>query len=135
MNKNSSFDHTDRRIARICRILTTWSVAFILRLFSVLLWIAAVAAFLASMGVLLALDYDVDVGGGVSWANLGVRALIGIGLCIVGIPFAASGGFLWQASAKILSPQRGVSAGSKSSLRLLSQDPESDGADNPSDLT
>ena len=113
------------------RFLTTWLVALSLRLFAVLLWVAAVAAFLASMGVLLALDYDVDVGGGVPWSNYGIRTLIGIGLFIATWPFGISGGVLMNLAAEVLSSQRDVTAGSQSPFRLLSPHLDADQPDNP----
>lgn len=82
------------------RVIATWPVFLFVRVMSAVLMLSAAAAFLASMGVLFSLDYDVDVGGGVGWANYGVRTGVGIGLFLAAFGFGAGGGFLWDVVSK-----------------------------------
>jgi hypothetical protein len=73
----------------------------ILRPIGVITFMVAGVLGLASMAMLLSLDYDVDVGGGVTWANYGVRTGIGMGLGALTIAFCCAGSWFWK-QAKLI---------------------------------
>ncbi len=92
------------------RYLVLWPTFLFVRILSVIAWIVAIAGFLAGMALLFALDYDVDVGGGVGWGEMGIRIGAGLGLFVAGIPFGALGGYLWGSAAKIIIDEQKVNA-------------------------
>jgi hypothetical protein len=69
--------------------------------FAIAYGIIAVAAGLASMGILLAINFDVDVGGGISWAEMGIRTVVGLVVLAIAIGAGLAAGILGTSTSSI----------------------------------
>lgn len=83
------------------RFTVVWPLSLVVRTLSIVGWIVTVGCILGGLGILYSLDYDIDVGGGVSWSNYGIRTGIGLGLFVAAFPSGALANQLWKLGVKM----------------------------------